>query len=92
MSFWPVLITIIYLVKTETETILQSSKKEGLEVNVEKNMFMSRHQNAGQCYNKKMANKCFNNVAKFKYLDTNVTNYTCIQEEIKSRQISRNAY
>jgi hypothetical protein len=36
-------------------------------------MLMSRHQNAGQNRDIKIANRCFENVAQFKYLGTTVT-------------------
>jgi hypothetical protein len=40
----------------------------------------------------KMANSCFDYVAKFKYLGTTVTDQNFIHEEIKSRLNSGNAY
>jgi dihydrofolate reductase len=57
---------------------------DGLEADRE-NMFMSRHQNSSQSHNINVANESFENVAKFKYLETTVTNQNCIHKEIKSR-------
>jgi hypothetical protein len=54
-------------------------------------MLLSRHQNAGQNFNIKRANRCLENVAQFKYLATIVTNQNLIQEEIKRRMNSGNA-
>jgi hypothetical protein len=41
-------------------------------------MLLSRHQNAGQRHDIKIANICFENVAKFGYIGTTVTNQTLI--------------
>jgi hypothetical protein len=43
------------------ETLIDASKELGLEVNTEKTKYMllSHHQNAGQSYGIKIANKCF---------------------------------
>jgi ribosomal protein S2 len=46
---------------------------------------LSRHQNAGQNHDIKIANRCFENVAQFRYLGTTITNQNLIQEEIKRR-------
>jgi hypothetical protein len=46
---------------------------------------MSRHQTVGQNHNTKIANRSFENVAKFVYLGMTVTNQNLIHEEIKSR-------
>jgi hypothetical protein len=75
------------------ETLIDASKEVGLEVNTEKTKYMllSRHQNAGQSYDIKIANKCFENVAKFRYLGTTITNQNLIQEGIKRRLNSGNA-
>jgi hypothetical protein len=50
------------------ETLIDASKEVGLEVNTEKtkNMLLSRHQNAGQNRNIKIADSCFENVAQFR--------------------------
>jgi hypothetical protein len=55
-------------------------------------MFLSRHQNAGQNHDIKLGNRCFENVAQFRYLGTTITNQNLIQEEIKRRLNSGNAY
>jgi hypothetical protein len=46
------------------ETLIDASKEVGLEVNTGKTKYMllSRHQNAGQSHDIKIANKCFENV------------------------------
>jgi ribosomal protein S2 len=53
-------------------------------------IIMSRHQNAGQNYDIKIANRCFENVTKFRYLGTTITNQNLIQQEIKRRLNSGN--
>jgi hypothetical protein len=54
-------------------------------------MLLSRHWNAGQNYYIKIGNRCFENVAQFRYLGMTVTNQNLIQEEIKRRLNSGNA-
>jgi hypothetical protein len=65
----------INIIKKNAETLLDASKKVGLEVNSEKTnyMFMSRHQTAGQSNYIRIANKSFKKVAKFKYLGATLT-------------------
>jgi hypothetical protein len=46
-------------------------------------MLLSRHQNAGQNNDIKIANGCFENVTSFRYLGRTVTNQNLIQEEVK---------
>jgi hypothetical protein len=53
-------------------------------------MFISRHQNAGQNHNVKIA-RSFENVAKTKYLGTIAKYKNLIHEEIKSRLNMGNA-
>jgi hypothetical protein len=48
-------------------------------------MLMSHHQHAEQNENIKITNKYFENVAKFKYMGTTVTDESYIHKEIKSR-------
>jgi hypothetical protein len=52
-------------IKKNMETLIDASKAVGLEVNTEKTKYMllSRHQNAGQNHDIKIANRCFENVA-----------------------------
>jgi hypothetical protein len=73
----------------KTETLTDANKEVGLEVNTEKTkytyMLLSRHQNAGQNRDIKIANRCFDNAAQFKYFGTTVTNQNFILEEIKRR-------
>jgi hypothetical protein len=52
---------------------------------------MSRHQNSGQNQNIRIANESFENVTKFKYSVTTLTNQNDIPDEIKSSLNSGNA-
>jgi hypothetical protein len=54
-------------------------------------MLMSRGQKIGQKYSIKIVNRSFEDVAKFKYLGTTLTDQNCMQEETKSRLNSGNA-
>jgi hypothetical protein len=62
-------------------------------VNPEKNKYMlvSRYQKAGQKHSKKIANRSFEDVTKFKYLGTTLTDQKCVDKEITSRLNSENA-
>jgi hypothetical protein len=79
----------INTVKENIETLLQASRDIGLEINAEKTKYivMSLHPNSGQNQNIRIPNESFENVAKFKYLETNLTNQNDIYNEIKSRLI-----
>jgi hypothetical protein len=72
-------------IKKNTETSMDSDKEVGLEVNTEKTKYMlpSHHQNAGQYHDINIANRCFENVAQFRYLGMTVTNEHLIKEKIK---------
>jgi hypothetical protein len=51
-------------------------------------MLLSRHNNTGQTHDMEAANGTFENVARFRYLETTVTNQNLIHEEIKRRSNS----
>jgi hypothetical protein len=53
---------------------------------------MSRDQNAGRTHRMKIVNSSFERMEELKYLGTTLTNQNSIQEEIKSRLKSGNAY
>jgi hypothetical protein len=79
--------------KKNTEALLHASKEVGLEVNTEKTMYMlmPRSQKIGQKHSIKVTNRSFEDVAKFKYLGTTLTDQNCMHEEINSRLNSGNA-
>jgi ribosomal protein S2 len=77
----------ISTIKKNTQTLVDASKKVGLEVNTEKSNYilLSHRQNVGQNYGIKIGNMCFEKTAQFRYLGTTITNQNLIQEEIKRR-------
>jgi hypothetical protein len=99
ISYWSMLMTlicwatIIDTITENTETLLGASRDIGLEINKEKTkyMIMSRHQNSGHNQNISIANESCENVEKFKYLGTTLTNQNDIHDEIKSSLNSGNA-
>jgi sorting nexin-29 len=74
-------------INKNTEASLGASREVGLEVNPEKTkyMLMSHSQNIGQKHIIKIGNRSFEDVAKFKYLRTTLTDQNCMHEKIKSR-------
>jgi sorting nexin-29 len=72
-------------IKKNTEALLDASKEVGLEVNHEKTkyMLMSRSQKTGQKHSIKIANRSFEDVTKFSYLGTTLTDQNHMHEEIK---------
>jgi hypothetical protein len=83
----------INTLRKNTVALTDARKEVGIEVNTEKikYMLMSRHHNTGKNHNIEIGNRSFEDVEKFKYLRTTVTNQILIHEEIKSRHNSDNA-
>jgi hypothetical protein len=83
----------INTIKENSETLLDASRDIGLEIKAEKTkyMIMSRHPNSGQNQSTRIANEAFENVEKFKYLGTTLTNENDVHDEIKSRLNSGSA-
>jgi hypothetical protein len=77
----------INTIKENTETLLVASRDFGLETNAEKTKYMivSRNPNSGQNHNIRIANESFENVEKFRYLGTTLTNQNDIHGDIKKR-------
>jgi hypothetical protein len=69
-----------------TKTLVVPDKKIGLEVNVDitKNMVMSRDQIPGRNHNINIYNRSYEGVEEFIYLGTTLTNQNFIQEEVLS--------
>jgi hypothetical protein len=73
----------IHTIQNNTKALLDASKEVGLEVNSKRTKYMlMSHKKAGQKHGIKIANMSFEDVAKFKYLVTTLTDQNCMQEEI----------
>jgi hypothetical protein len=68
-----------------TKALPHASKEIGLEVHIEKTMYMStsHHQNTGQDHNIKIARGSFEYGAMFKYFRTMLRDQNLIHDEIK---------
>jgi hypothetical protein len=78
-------------INKNTETLIGASKEVGLEVNAEKISICCCLITRPQGKLLHIANRCFENVAQFRYLGTAITNQNSIQEEIERRLNSDNA-
>jgi hypothetical protein len=72
--------------KKNIETLLDASKEVGLEVNPEKTkyMLMSRSRKIGQKHSIKIANRSFEEVAKFKYLGIRQTDKIACSKRLRA--------
>jgi hypothetical protein len=73
-------------IKKNTEALLDASKEVGLEVNEEKTryMLMSHSQKIRPKHSIKVANRFVEDVGKFRYLGTMLTDQNCTHEEIRA--------
>jgi hypothetical protein len=80
-------------IQKNTKALLSAGKEVGLEVDPQKTKYMliSHYHKARQYHSIKTANRSFEDVAKFKYLGTTLTDKNCMHEEIKSKLKSGNA-
>jgi hypothetical protein len=79
-------------VKKNTETLTDASSEVGLEVNAEQTMHMllSRHQNAAQNHDIKIANRSFENDLHIRF-GNDSNKFNLLQEDIKRKLNSSNA-
>jgi hypothetical protein len=84
----------INTIKKNTEALTDAGNEVGLKVstNKTKHMLMSHTQNVGKNHNIKIANRSFENMAKFKYFGTTATNQNRIHEDIKRLNSSNACY
>ena len=77
----------IHTVKENADALVVGSKETGLEIIVDKTMYMvlPRDQNARRSHSMKSDNSSFERVEELKYLGTTLTSQNSIQEEIQSR-------
>ena len=83
----------VHTVKENADALVVGSKETGLEIIVDKTMYMvlPRDQNARRSHSMKSDNSSFERVEELKYLGTTLTSQNSIQEEIQSRLKSGNA-
>jgi hypothetical protein len=74
-----------------SETLLEVSRDIGLNAEKTNYVITFRHPNSGYNQTIRIVNESFENVAKFKYLGTTLTNQNDVHDEIQSRINSGNA-
>jgi hypothetical protein len=86
-------IITLYNNRKKKQALLDASKKVGLKVNPQKtkSVLLSHYQKAGQKHRIKMMNRSFVDVAKFRYLETTMTDQNYTHEAIRSTQNLGNA-
>jgi hypothetical protein len=84
----------LHTVKANTEAFVVASEEFGLPVNSDKAkyMVMSRDENAGRSRHIKFDNISFERVKELKCFGTTLTNKNSVEEEIRRRLKSGNAY
>ena len=89
-----ILVGSVHTIRGNAEALIVASKENGIEVNANKTkyMVMSRDQAAGRSHSMKTDNRSFERVEEFRYLGKTLPNQNSIQEEIKSRLKSGNAF
>jgi hypothetical protein len=73
----------IDIIQRNTKALLDAGKEFGLEVNPEKTL-VSRCSKAGQRQSIKRANRSFEDVAKFKYLRTTLTDQLVFMKRLRA--------
>ena len=84
----------VHTVEKNTEALAVACKGNGVEVNVDKTEHMSitRDQNAARSHSIKIDSSSFESMEEFRYLVTTLTYQNSIQEVIKTRLKSDNAF
>jgi len=81
----------VNIIKKTTGDLLEASREVVLEVKRKLlSIWLCHYENVGQNHSLPIANKFFENLAKFKYSESTVINQNCIHEESKSRLNLRN--